>query len=374
MPRAVWKGAIAFGLVHIPVTLYPASGATRLDLDLLDKRDFAPVGYQRINKRTGEPVAAADIVKGYEYEDDQYVVVSEEDFRLANVEATQTVDLLSFVEAADIPPLFFDTPYYLEPGKRAEKGYALLRETLRRSGRVGLATVVIRTRQHLAAVIPVEDALVLDTLRFADEIRSLKDLHLPGADLKEIGVSPREIEMAERLVESMAGGWAPEQYRDTYRDDLMARIEAKVRAGKTHVVSDAGEPAAKAEGGAEVVDLMAMLRRSLEVGGRPAGSAARRANGGKRGAAGDEAAADGKSGRDGGGKSERDGGAKSERDGGKPARNAGKSERDGGESERAGAKPERAPAKSGRTAAKSAPDSGKSEPAAGRAEARRRRA
>ena len=351
MPRAVWKGAIAFGLVHIPVTLYPASGATRLDLDLLDKRDFAPVGYQRINKRTGEPVAAADIVKGYEYEDDQYVVVSDEDFRLANVEATQTVDLLSFVEAADIPPLFFDTPYYLEPGKRAEKGYALLRETLRRSGRVGLATVVIRTRQHLAVVIPVADALVLDTLRFADEIRSLKDLRLPGADLDEIGVSPREIEMAERLVESMAGEWAPEQYRDTYRDDLMARIEAKVRAGKTHVVSDAGEPAATAEGGAEVVDLMAMLRRSLEAGGRPAGSAAaRRGDGGKRTAASSASEANGKSEPDGGGNS---------------SRTAGKSGR---------AAPKPAAAKSGRAAAKSAPGGAKAEPPSGRAETRRRRA
>jgi len=289
MPRAVWKGAIAFGLVHIPVTLYPAAGASRLDLDLLDRRDFAPVGYQRINKRSGEAVSAEDIVKGYEYEDGQYVVVSEEDFRLANVEATQTVDLLCFVDAAEIPPMYFDTPYYLEPGRRGEKGYALLRESLRRSGRVGLATVVIRTRQHLAAVIPVDHALVLDTLRFADEIRPLAQLRLPEADLKALGVSSRELDMAERLVDSMAEAWAPEQYRDTYRDDLMARIEAKIHAGKTHVVTEPGAPAEAAEGGAEVVDLMAMLRRSLEVGRTPSKAAPRKRTGGAR-AAGAKAA------------------------------------------------------------------------------------
>lgn len=263
MPRVVWKGAIAFGLVNVPVALYPASTANRLDLDLLDRRDFAPVGYQRINKRTGEVVASEDIVKGYEYEKDQYVVVTDEDFREANVKATQTVDILSFVAQEDIAPYYFDTPYYLEPGRRGEKGYALLRETLRRSGRVGLATVVIRSRQHLAAVIPVGAVLLMNTLRFADEIRSMAELKLPDDDLKALGVSERELDMAERLVEGMVEDWAPEQYRDTYRDDLMARIEQKIESGKTHVVAETEAPRA-AEGGAEVVDLMALLKRSLE--------------------------------------------------------------------------------------------------------------
>jgi len=274
MPRIVWKGAIAFGLVHVPVSLYPASTANRLDLDLLDRRDFAPVGYQRINKRTGEPVSNDDIVKGYEYEKDQYVVVTDEDFREANVKATQTVEILSFVAQDDIAPYYFDTPYYLEPGRRGEKGYALLRETLRRSGRVGLATVVIRSRQHLAAVIPVGDVLLMNTLRFADEIRSMDELALPGEDLKKLGVTERELEMAERLVEGMVEDWAPEQYRDTYRDDLLARIEQKIESGKTHVVAEAKAPQA-AEAGAEVVDLMALLKRSLE--GRPDKGAARKA-------------------------------------------------------------------------------------------------
>lgn len=278
MPRVVWKGAIAFGLVHVPVGLYPASTTTRLDLDMLDRRDFAPVGYQRINKRTGEPVASEDIVKGYEYEKGEYVVVTEEDFREANVEATQTVDILSFVSQDEIPPYYFDTPYYLEPGRRGEKGYALLREVLRRSGRVGLATVVIRTRQHLAALIPVGDLLVLNTLRFADEIRATSELKVPADDLKKLGVSAREVEMAERLVEGMVEEFAPEQYRDTYREDLMARIEEKIRSGKTHAVAET-KAAEVRETGAEVVDLMALLKRSLEGRGDKRG--AQKPGGGK---------------------------------------------------------------------------------------------
>jgi DNA end-binding protein Ku len=264
MPRVVWKGAIVFGLVHIPVSLYPASSAKGLDLDLLDKRDFAPVGYQRINKRTGKPVEQADIVKGYQYEDGQYVVVTQEDMRQANVEATQTVDIQSFVDAAKVPPYFFDTPYYLEPGRRGERGYALLRETLRRSNRVGLAKVVIRVRQHLAAVVPFGDVLLLNTMRYADEIRPVRELKLPEGSLEKIGVSRRELEMAERLVEDMSEDWAPEQYHDTYRADLLARIEAKVDKGQTHEVTEAEEGAPAPKGG-EVVDLMALLKRSLEV-------------------------------------------------------------------------------------------------------------
>jgi DNA end-binding protein Ku len=169
--RPIWKGAISFGLVNVPVALYPASGGSELDLDLLDKHDFSPVGYQRINKRTGKAVARDDIVKGYEYQKGRYAVVTDEDFRQANVKATQTVDIVGFVDGAAIAPYYYESPYYLAPGTRGEKGYALLRETLRRSGKVGVATVVIRTRQRLAALIPVEDVLVLDTLRFADEIR-----------------------------------------------------------------------------------------------------------------------------------------------------------------------------------------------------------
>ncbi|HEX8987539.1 MAG TPA: Ku protein [Rhodocyclaceae bacterium] len=267
MARALWKGAIAFSLVHIPVTLYPASSSAELDFKMIDRRDFAPVGYQRVNKRSGEPVPSDEIVKGYEYEDDQYVVMSNEDFREANVQATQTVDIFAFVEAADIPPYHYDTPYYLEPSKRGAKGYALLREVLRRKDRIALANVVIRTRQRLAALVPVGRMLVLNTLRFADEIRAFDAANLPGDDLVALKVSDREIAMAERLVDDMAETWHPEQYHDTYREDLLALIHRKVESGETHVLAEPAEHKAGAEGGAEVVDLMALLKRSLESRG-----------------------------------------------------------------------------------------------------------
>jgi DNA end-binding protein Ku len=265
--RAVWKGAISFGLVHIPVSLYPGSTSSTLDFDLLDKRDFAPVGYQRVNKRTGKEVASDQLVKGYEYAKGEYVVVSDADFRQANVKATQTVEIQAFVEAAEIAPCYFDTPYYLEPGKRAGKGYALLRETLRRTGRVGVATVVLRARQHLALVMPVGRLLVLNTLRFADEIRPAAGLDLPAANLKTVGVSPKELQMAERLVEDMTEAWRPAAYRDTYRADLIARIERKVKRGETHDVGGDGEREATPRRGAQVIDLMAALKKSLEKKG-----------------------------------------------------------------------------------------------------------
>ena len=270
MARPVWKGAITFGLVHIPVNLYPGSTSSTLDLDLLDKRDFAPVGYQRINKRTGKAVAPDQIVKGYEYAKGEYVVVSDADFEQANVNATQTVEIQAFVEASEIAPCYFDTPYYLEPGKRAGKGYALLRETLRKTGRVGVATVVIRARQHLAVVMPVGRLLVLNTLRFADEIRPASGLDLPAANLKTAGVSAKELELAERLVKDMTETWRPDAYRDTYRDDLLARIEHKVKSGQTHDIGGDAEREPPRRG-AQVIDLMAALKKSLDgKGGRTA--------------------------------------------------------------------------------------------------------
>jgi DNA end-binding protein Ku len=263
MPRPTWKGAITFGLVHIPVTLYPGARDNDLDFTMLDKRDMSPVGYQRVNKRSGAEVPWDEIVKGYEYEEDRYVVMSDEDFRRANPKATQTVDIFAFVDAHRIPPFYFDTPYYLEPGKRGEKGYALLRATLGRSGKAGLANVVIRTRQHLAVVLAVEDLLVLNTMRFAEEIVAAKALKLPPADLKAAKVSEKELAMAQRLVDDMSEEWQPARYRDTYRDDLLARVEEKVRARQTHVIPEPGKES-EARKGAEIIDLVSMLRQSLE--------------------------------------------------------------------------------------------------------------
>jgi len=271
MPRVIWKGAIAFGLVNIPVVLRPATRNHTLDLDLLDARDMAPVGYQRINKSTGKPVAAKDIVKGYAYEKGEYVLLDEDDFRQANVEATQTVDIVSFVKAEQIPPLYFDTPYYLEPDKRGERGYVLLRETMRKSGRAALALVVLRNRQHLAALLADERALVLNTLRFADEVLDAGDLSLPKAG--KTSANAREVGMATRLVEDMSEDFDPGKYHDTYRDDLMARIEQKAEGGKTHSLTPPAAGDETPSRGAKVIDMVALLRQSLDRrGGKKAGA------------------------------------------------------------------------------------------------------
>jgi len=261
MPRALWKGAISFGLVNIPVSLHSAEKRHTLDFTMLDRRDFSPVGYKRVNKQTGAEVPWDQIVKGYEHEEGSYVAFSEEDFRQANVEATQTVDILHFVDAKDIAPVYFDTPYYLSPGKRGEKGYALLRETLKKSGKVAIANVVIRTRQHIAVLIPMGSMLLLDTLRYADEIKPVDEFELP----EETKASAREVDMALRLVKEMSDDWKPEQYRDTYRDDILARVEKKVKAGETREVAEPGGAGEEPRGkGAEVIDLMALLKRSVE--------------------------------------------------------------------------------------------------------------
>jgi DNA end-binding protein Ku len=263
MARGLWKGAISFGLVNVPVELFPAQKrSSELDLTMLDKRDLAPVGYKRYNKSTGEDVPWAEIVKGYEYQDGRYVVLSDEDFRRANVEASKTVDIQAFVDLGDIPPFYFETPYYLSPGKRGEKAYALLRDALRKSGKAGVATVVIRTRQYLAAVMPYEDVLMMNTLRYADELKAAADLSVPAAAL-HAKASAKELDMALRLIDDMAEKWQPEKFKDTYRDDLLARIEEKVKAGQTEEITPP-EKGRKEPGGAEVIDLMALLRKSVE--------------------------------------------------------------------------------------------------------------
>jgi DNA end-binding protein Ku len=265
MPRELWKGAVRFGLVHIPVSLYPAEQREELSFTMLDRRDMSPVGYKRINKNTGDEVPYDQIVKGYEWEDGQYVLVEKEDFKSANVEATQTVDIIGFVDADQIPNFFYESPYYLAPGKHGDKGYALLRETLMRSHKVAIANVVIRTRQHLAVVYPVDNLLVLNTMRYATELRSPEDLDVPK-DLETAKVQPRELDMAERLVDDMTmKKWDPTEYHDTYRDDLLKLIEQKAR-GKLKAA-----PKAKATRQAEVIDFASLLEKSLAArkGGRP---------------------------------------------------------------------------------------------------------
>lgn len=260
MARVIWKGAIAFGLVNVPIVLHAATRVTRLDFDWIDKRDNAPVGYQRINKRTGKPIDSEHIVKGYEYEKGDYVFLSDEDFKRANTAATQSVDVLSFVKADEVPLYYFDTPYYLAPDKRGAKGYALFREVLRKSGLIALASVVLHTRQYLAAILPLDDVLMLVTMRYADEIRDAGELDIPTG--KESAPSAREMEMASRLLEDMTAPWDPELYRDEYRDDLMATIEEKIESGRTHAVDETDSPPRRQSG--KVIDLMPMLQRSID--------------------------------------------------------------------------------------------------------------
>ncbi len=265
MPRTLWKGAISFGLVHIPVELYSAEERNSFDLTMLDRRTMKPVGFKRYNKETGEDVSWDDIVKGYEYEKDRYVVLTDEDFKKANVEATQTIDILSFVNQDDISPMYFETPYYLGPDKRGYKGYALLRETLKQTGKIGIANVVIRTRQYIGALIPVGDVIVLNTLRYANELRAVDDVEVPSATPKAVGVKEREVEMARRLVEEMSDEWNPETFHDTYHEDLMALIEKRIKTGQTEAISSPEEEEEKQPGKGKIIDLMALLKRSVET-------------------------------------------------------------------------------------------------------------
>lgn len=264
MPRVLWKGAISFGLVHIPVGLYSAEKRNSFDLTMLDRRTMKPVGFKRYNKETGEDVSWDDIVKGYEYEKERYVVLTEEDFKRANVEATQTVDILNFVDEDEISPMYFETPYYLAPDKRGHKGYALLRETLKQTGKIGIANVVIRTRQYVAALMPVGDVILINTLRYKNELRGTDELEVPSSNLKAVGVNAREIEMAGKLVEGMTTKWNPEEYHDTYHEDLLALIEKRIQAGQTEMITEPSEEEEEKPAKGEVIDLMALLKRSVE--------------------------------------------------------------------------------------------------------------
>jgi DNA end-binding protein Ku len=271
MARGLWKGAISFGLVNVPVELYSAQKRSEaISLSMLDKRDMAPVGYKRVNKATGKEVPWEDVVKGYEYEDDKYVVLSEEDFRRANPEASKTVDIVAFVDVRDIAPLYFETPYYLAPGKRGEKAYALLRDAMAKAGKAGIATVVIRTKQYLAAVVAQKDALVLNTLRYYKELKTADDLEIADK-LKGHKPTSKELDMALTLIDDMADEWKPEKYHDTYHEDLLKRIEEKVKAGETEEVTEP-EKEEREPKRAEVVDLMALLKKSVEGGGRKGGA------------------------------------------------------------------------------------------------------
>jgi len=264
MARAIWKGSISFGLVSIPVGLFSAETRDEISFRQLDKRNLAPVGYKKYNKQTGKEVELDDIVKGYEYEDERYVLISDEDLKRANPEKTQTVDITDFVDLDAIDPEYFDKPYYLAPLKKNAKAYALLREALKRSGKVGIAKVVIRSREYLGAVIPHNEVLVLEILRYPHEIRGVDDLELPGDELEKMGVTDREVKMAEMLIDGMTAEWDPSKYHDSYRDDLMALIHKKIESGQTEVLDESPAPEVDAEPKG-VIDIMSLLKKSVEA-------------------------------------------------------------------------------------------------------------
>jgi DNA end-binding protein Ku len=254
--RAIWKGSISFGLVNIPIALYPATRKEELKFRLLRGTDLSPVNYKRVAEKDGREVPWDQIVKGYEYEKGKYIVLKDEDFQRVDLEATQTVDIQDFVDQEEIDPMFFYKPYYLEPQKGGDKAYVLLRETLKKTEKVGIAKVVIKTRQYLAGVKAEGDVLVLELMHFAEELADSDKLNVP----KKLEPGKREVDMATALVSSMSSKWDPKKYRDDYRDALMEVIEEKVEAGGKEIDE---KPKKKGPTPTKVIDLVAVLQESL---------------------------------------------------------------------------------------------------------------
>jgi DNA end-binding protein Ku len=264
MARPIWTGTLSFGLLNVPVSLMPGERRTDLHFRMLDSRDRNPVRYERVNAETGEEVPWKDVVKAFEYDKGSYVVLEESDIKAAAPESHETVEVEAFVDSADIDPRYFEKPYVLVPAKKAEKGYVLLRETLRGSARVGIARVVIRTREYLAAVLPQGDALVLMLLRYPQELVDPADYALPGGKPSDYRVTAKELQMAEQLIDSMSGRWDPDAYKDEFRERLQAIIRKRIKGkGGTTTIEDEAE--APEEAATNVVDFMALLRQSLDA-------------------------------------------------------------------------------------------------------------
>jgi len=254
---AIWKGSLTFGLVNIPVELKTAVRADHISFRLLHKDDLSPVKYERVCQAEGEPVPWNEIVKGYEYEKGKFVVLTDEDFKTAALEQSKTIDILDFVKEDEIDPRYFETPYYLVPAKGGEKPYALLREAIRQTGSVGIGKIIIRQIQHLAAVKVVGDALVLEIMRFANELVEAKEFSFPSRE----AIRPQELQMAEQLVANLAEPFDPTRYTDEYRANLMKIIKAKMKGKKVKLEEPEGEAP-----DSDVLDLMSRLRASLEEG------------------------------------------------------------------------------------------------------------
>lgn len=256
--RAMWKGSVAFGLVNIPIELYSATRDHRPKFRMLHAKDESPVHYERVCQTEGKPVGWEDLVKGFEFEKGRFVILTKDDFKTAALEKTKTIDILDFVDPKEVDERYFETPYYLQPGKGAERAYALLRDAIAESGKIGIAKIILRDAQHLAAVETIGDAMVLTMMRFADELADLADYKFP----KSAGIRPGEIKMALQLIDSLASKWEPEKYNDEYKENLMRVIQAKVK-GKRPKLQER-----ETSKSADVVDLMARLKASLEGKGK----------------------------------------------------------------------------------------------------------
>ena len=263
MARPIWTGTLSFGLLNVPVSLMSGERRTDLSFRMLDSRDKTPVRYERVNAETGEEVPWKDIVKAFEYDKGSYVVLEQEDIRSAAPESHETVEVETFVDASAIPPTYFEKPYILVPGKKAEKGYVLLRETLRDTGRVGIARVVIRTREYLAAVMPQGDALVLMLLRYPQELVDPAEYRLPEGATGDYRISDKEFAMARQLIDSMAGEWDPTEYRDEFRERLEKVIRERMKADGVVRKVDDEDHAHHEDATTNVVDFMALLQQSI---------------------------------------------------------------------------------------------------------------
>lgn len=266
--RPIWKGHITFGLVNVPVILYPAEQRADLQLHLIDSSNYSRVRYERVNVETGEEVPWDRIVRGYEFDDGNYVLLSQEEFKMAAPEATKAVEVEAFVNLDEIDLVYFDKPYFLAPGAHGEKGYALLRDVLADTGKAGIARVVIRTRQYIAAMVPRDKVILLNLLRFQQELRSPEDLDLPG-ESKTVGVTKQELDMAKTLVNSMTAKWKPAAYHDEYRESLMKWIEDKIESGEYKEVYEPG-PEEDEEAPAPI-NLMEALKKSLKPSAKSTG-------------------------------------------------------------------------------------------------------
>ncbi|HEX6707312.1 MAG TPA: Ku protein [Albitalea sp.] len=282
--RTIWKGAISFGLVHIPVALHSATIEHGIDFDWLDKRSMDPVGYKRINKKTGKEIDKDNIIKGIQVEDGQYVVLTDEEIKAAYPRATQTIEIEAFVPMNELPFVYLDRPYYLAPVNKGEKVYALLRETLLKTGRAGIARVVIQTKQHLAALVPSGPALILNLLRWGESVRTWDQLDLPAPGTKAAGLKENELKMAEQLVDDMTAHWDPEKFHDTFTEEVMKLVNKKIDAGDTERVIKP-EAAEEAVAPSNIVDLTELLQRSLRGGKKAERAPAKRKPAAKRKAA-----------------------------------------------------------------------------------------